>query len=227
MKKEATSRDYTGHRKRIKEKYKKAGISGWLDYEVLEFVLSYAIPRKDTKRIARELLARYKTINAVLDAERHELLEIRAITEHAALFFSLLKDIAILYLERELYGKDLLSSPEYVYNYLKGTLKSLPDEELKVLFLDARNRLIKAETIEKGTVDKAVIYPRKIAEKALYYHAANIIIAHNHPGGSLEPSDDDRHITHAIRAALKTVDIELLDHIIIGGNGYYSFSKDN
>ena len=214
---------YTGHRQRIKDKYKKSGISGWLDYEILELALSYAIARKDTKPIAKELITRFKTINGILDAEKEELKSVSGISEHTVLFLRLLKDIAILYLENGLHKKDLLSSPDLVYNYLKACLKGCKDEEFKTIFLNTRNQLIAIETLQTGTVNRSVIYPRKIVERALYHHAASIIIAHNHPAGTLNPSQDDCSTTKAIKDALKTVEIRLLDHIIIGGNGYFSF----
>ena len=216
---------YIGHRQRIKDKYKKSGIKGWLDYEVLELVLSYAIARKDTKPIAKALLARFKTINGVLDADRKELQSVSGISEHTTLFLKLLKDIAILYLENGLHNKDLLSSPELVFDYLKSSLKGCVNEEFKALFLNSRNQLIAVEELQTGTVDRAAVYPRKIAERALYHHAVGVIIAHNHPAGTLTPSKEDGAVTKAIKDALKTVDVNLLDHIIIGGNDYFSFNK--
>ncbi|MFH1245101.1 MAG: DNA repair protein RadC [Candidatus Omnitrophota bacterium] len=218
--------DYIGHRQRIKKKYEAGGIRGWLDYEVLEFALSYAIPRKDTKPLAKELLSRFKTINGVLDADRKELQKVRGLSEHTVLFINFLKDLAIIYLEKGLDKKDLISSPGIVYDYLKASLKGAVDEEFKVLFLNNRNCLLAVETIQKGTVNKSVVYPRKIVERALHNHAAGVIIAHNHPGESLTPSEEDCNVTKAIKEALKTVEIVLLDHIIIGGNGYFSFKEN-
>ncbi|MEW6040248.1 MAG: hypothetical protein AB1633_01880, partial [Elusimicrobiota bacterium] len=130
--------DYIGHRKRIKEKYETAGLTGWLDYEVLEFALSYVILRKDTKPIAKELLSKFKTINGVLDADRKELEKVRGISDHTAMFLNLLKDIAKLYREQELYNRDLILSPDVVYDYLRVSLKGIPDEEFKAMFLDNR-----------------------------------------------------------------------------------------
>ena len=223
---EAKKPSYLGHRQRIKEKYEKSGIDGWLDYEVLELVLSYAIPRKDTKPIAKELLSRFKTINGVLDSDRKELQSIKEISGHTALFLKLLKDVAILYAENGIHNRDLLSSPQVVYDYLKASLKGAVDEEFKILFLDSRNQLIAVETFKIGTVNRSVVYPRKVVERALYNHAVGVIIADNHPAGTLQPSQDDRGLTKAIKEALKTVDITLLDHIIIGNNDYYSFRNN-
>lgn len=224
---EAKKPSYIGHRQRIKEKYKKSGIDGWLDYEVLELALSYAIPRKDTKPIAKELISRFKTINGVLDSDIKELRTVTVISEHMALFLKLLKDVAILYMENGIHNRDLLSSPQVVYDYLKVSLKGAVDEEFKMLFLDSRNQLIAVETFKTGTVNRSVVYPRKVVERALYNHAVGVIIAHNHPAGMLQPSQDDRGVTKAIKEALKTVDITLLDHIIIGSNDYYSFRNND
>ena len=216
---------YIGHRRRIKDKYKKSGIDGWLDYEVLELVLSYAVARKDTKPIAKELMTRFKTINGILDADSKELKSISGISEHTTLFLNLLKDIAILYLENGLHNKDLLSSPELVFDYLKASLKGCVDEEFKTLFLNGRNQLIAVETLQTGTVNRSVVYPRKLVERSLYHHAVGVIIAHNHPAGTLTPSKEDCALTKSVKDALKTVEISLLDHIIIGGNDYFSFSS--
>ena len=164
---EAEKPSYLGHRQRIKEKYEKSGIDGWLDYEVLELVLSYAVPRKDTKPIAKELLSRFKTINGVLDSDRKELQSIKEISGHTALFLKLLKDVAILYAENGIHNRNLLSSPQVVHDYLKASLKGAVDEEFKMLFLDSRNQLIAVETFKVGTVNRSVVYPRKVVERAL------------------------------------------------------------
>ncbi|MFH1768164.1 MAG: JAB domain-containing protein, partial [Candidatus Omnitrophota bacterium] len=158
---------YLGHRRRIKEKYRSAGLTGWLDYEVLELILSYAIPRKDTKPIAKRLLTRFKTIDGVFNASCGELSEVRGVSEHTALFIRLLKDITARYLESGLYNKDLISSPGSVYKYLKAYLKGAADEEFVVLFLNSGNFLLGVETVQKGTIDRAAVYPRKIVERAL------------------------------------------------------------
>ena len=142
------------------------------------------------------------------------------------MFLSFLKDVAVLYAKNGLHNRDLLASPQVVYDYLKVSLKGAVDEEFKMLFLDNRNQLIAVETFETGTVNRSVVYPRKVVERALYNHASGVIIAHNHPAGTLQPSQDDSTITNAIKTALETVDIVLLDHIIIGGNSYFSFKEN-
>ena len=220
------SSSYFGHRKRIKQKYKSAGFSGWLDYEILEFVLSYAISRKDTKPIAKALISRFKTLSNVLDADLKELIKIPGIAEHASLFLKSLKNISILYLQGSLQNKDLLSRPEAVFDYLKASLKGKGDENFKALFLNNRNHLLAVEVLQEGTVDRANIYPRKVVERALFYKATGVIIAHNHPGGSVLPSKDDIEATRAIKKALNTVEIRLLDHIVVAQTRYYSFKEE-
>jgi DNA repair protein RadC len=217
---------YIGHRKRLKQKYEQNGINGWLDYEILEFILFYAIPRKDTKLIAKRLLSKFKTIRGILDADRKEIESVKGISKNSTLFLKLLKDIFVFYMEQNIHERDLLSSPKLVYDYLKARLKGLADEEFKMMFLDSRNQLISMESLKNGTVNRVIVFPRKIVERALYNHAVGVIIAHNHPSGSIEPSVEDQNITETIREALNTVDIKLLDHIIIGGNDYFSFREN-
>lgn len=176
--------------------------------------------------ITKELLSRFKTINGVLNADRKDLAAISGISIHTAVFLSFLKDVAVLYAKNGLHNRDLLASPQVVCDYLRVSLKGAVDEEFKMLFLDNRNQLITVETFETGTVNRSVVYPRKVVERALYNHATGVIIAHNHPAGTLQPSRDDSTITNAIKTALETVDIVLLDHIIIGGNSYFSFKEN-
>ena len=196
--------------------------------EVISTVLPAAVGSAFvTKSIAKELLVRFKTLNGVLDADIKDLQGISGISKHSALFLKLLKDVSVLYSEKGLYNRDLLSSPRVVYDYLKVSLKGLVDEEFCMLFLNGRNQLIAQETLKTGTVNRAVVFPRKIVERALYHHAVSVIVSHNHPSGTLEPSVEDKDITLSIKNALKTVDIALLDHIIIGGNDFFSFKEKN
>lgn len=217
---------YAGHRDRLKRKFRASGLSGWLDHEVLEFALSYAIPRKDTKPLAKELLNRFKTFGGALDASVEELEAVPGISEHTALCIKLFKDVSGRYLNGTLKEKDLLSSPYAAVGFLRAVLQGARDEKFMALFLDARNALIASEELQTGTVSRAAVYPRTVVERALHHHAVGVIIAHNHPAGSLEPSDDDRETTAAVQKALDTVEVTLLDHLLIGGNGYFSWKEN-
>ena len=216
---------YHGHRKRLKQRYCSGAIDAWQDYEVLELLLTYALPRKDTKPIAKKLIGVFSHLGGVLEAERKELEKLCGISKHSSILLTLVKDIARRYQKSEMAGKDLVSSPETAFSYLSTMLKSCKNEEMHALFLDAANRLIETEKVHSGTVNKSAVYPRMIAERALHHHAAGVIVAHNHPGGSPHPSGDDITATRAIQAALTVLDISLLDHILIAGNGYFSWKE--
>lgn len=216
--------DVYGHRKRMKQKFCEIGLNGWHDYEVLEMALYYAIPRRDTKPIAKKLMEKFKTINGVFNADIKELRMVNGVSEHTALFLKFLKDITLRLQEKKLYSVNVLSSPEDVYDYLKIAIGENEEEEFRALYLNTQNMLIAAESLQKGTINEAIVYPRKVVERALYHKAVGVIISHNHPTGVLSPSANDLKVTKLIRKALETVDIDLLDHIIVGKNDYYSFN---
>jgi DNA repair protein RadC len=220
------AKHYLGHRKRLKERYISNGITSLLDHEILELALFFAIPRKDTKPAAKMLFAKFKTLDNILD-QSFDRLAAEGISENAAVLLNFLKDLAVLYSKKDLSNKDLVSSPQAAYDYLKTLLKGSSDEEFIALFLNSANRLLGIERIEKGTVNKSAVYPRKILERAIYHKAAGVIIAHNHPGGSLAPSDDDHKTTISVKNALQALEISLLDHIIIAGKEHFSFKEHN
>jgi DNA repair protein RadC len=217
--------DYLGHRERLRAKFKKIGLSEWQDYEILEFILNYCIARKDTKPAAKALLRKFKTIGSVLDADEEDLQSVPGMGPASAALLKLFRGVSEIYLKSRLKKTDSLSSPGAVYDYLAVSLKGKKEEEFKVIFLNSANRPVEIETLQVGTVDKSAIYPRKVVARALKHSAVSLIVAHNHPGGSLKPSQDDIRITEALTSALSTVDISLLDHIIISDEGYLSFKE--
>jgi DNA repair protein RadC len=220
-----TKPHFHGHRARLKERFEKAGLSGWQEYEVLELLLSYSQPRRDTKPAAKKLLEKFKTLHGVLSATPQQLCEVPGIKSHAALLLKFTREVACLYAAQPLKDKELLSSPGAVVEYLQAYYKAAPEEEFRALFLNSANKLIEAETLQYGTVDRAAVYPRHMAERALHYKAARVIVSHNHPAGTAGPSADDRSVTILLKNALQTVEVELIDHIIIAGDGYYSFKE--
>ncbi len=211
----------------MKAKYKAGGLDGWLEHEILEFLLSYALARKDTKPLAKELLRTYKNLQGVLDADIAGLVAIPGLSEHSVLLIRLVKDIGRVYLKDVLKTQDLITSPAAAVSFLKACLQGSPDEVFFALFLDASQNVIAEERLQTGTVNRSAVYPRKVVERALHHKATGVIIAHNHPGGSLKPSDEDRHATAAVVNALHTVDVALHDHIIITVSGYYSWKEHN
>lgn len=213
----------TGHRQRLKERFSKARLEGMHDYEALELLLIYAIPRKDVKPIAKTLIDRFGSLNGVLDAAPEELRQIAEVGAHSATLIKLVKEIGGMYLAGRMAGKDLLTSPERVVNFATMKLAGLPHEAFMAIFLNTQNEVLASEVINEGTVDQVAVYPRRIVEKALAHHASGLIIVHNHPSGYTDPSDEDKRLTRSLKEAAQLLDVRLLDHIIVGANGYFSF----
>jgi DNA repair protein RadC len=218
--------DYIEHRKRLREKFLKAGAEGFHDYELLELLLTYAIPRVDVKPPAKALMKRFGTLNAVLDATQSELAPVRGMGPTSAVLIRLIKELFAAYLAEQMEGKDVLSSPGAVVDFARVKLAGLPHEAFMVIYLNVKNRVIDHEVLQEGTVDRAIVYPREIIKAALTNKAAGLILSHNHPSGDPEPSQEDKHLTRSVIEAARTVEIRVLDHIIVGKNGYFSFQEN-
>jgi len=215
--------DYLAHRKRLRERFQKNGSEGMLDYEILELLLTYAIPRKDVKPFAKELIRHFGALSGVLDASQKELETVFHIGPISSTLIRLVKEICGAYLSEKMKHKDILSSPQAVLDFARIKLAGLPHEAFMVIFLNTKNKVLGFKVIQEGTVDRAVIYPRRIVEESLSRHAAGLVLVHNHPSGDSEPSPEDRQLTRAILEAVRTIDLRVLDHIIVGKEGYCSF----
>ncbi len=224
MKKEAPH--HIGHRKRLKERYGKAGMEALQDYEILELLLFYAIPQGDVKARAKELLKRFGSLKGVLDADLKELKEVSGIGDHSSLLFKLVRDVRTLYLRQGAEVKEQISSTKELIDYCLASMGGLKDEHFAVIYLNARNRIIQVETIQEGIVNQAVVYPRKVLEKALKHKASAIILVHNHPSGHVRPSDADIRLTRVLQDAARVMDIVLHDHLIVGENRFFSFREE-
>lgn len=205
----------SGHRKRLLDRFENSGLKGFHDYEILELLLTFVISRKDTKPVAKKLLKHYKSVSAVLHARPVELKRIEGLGEKSALFLSLLKEILAYCLCEKYEKQSIVSKRNDVEEYLKFHFGMRKDEYVAVLFLDNGNHVIATEEIIEGTVNQCVVYPRTIFEKAMNHGASSIILAHNHPGGSLIPSEADWTITKKLHSAGIILEISLLDHIIV------------
>lgn len=217
---------YAEHRKRIKKRFQENGLHVFHDYEVLEFILTYAIKQKDVKPEAKALLARFKTFQGVLDAPADELAKIAGVGEHSALLLKLIKDCSDYYLREKIRKKDVVSSPQDLINYCRSSMAHQGDEQFRVIYLNAKNEIIHNEIIQEGTVDQTAVYPRKIMEHALKEKALALIFVHNHPSGNPAPSTQDRELTSTLLKAAEPFAIAVHDHIIIGKNGYFSFREE-
>ncbi len=221
------SKSQEGHRKRLREKFIKSGISAFHDYEIIELLLTLGTPRKDCKQQAKAAMKKFKGFRGVLEAPMEELQEIKGIGPHNALGLKLFQQISERYLKEEIVGKPIqLKSSKAVFNYLYQAMRKDKREVFKVLFLDSKNRLIDAKNLFVGSLTSSAVYPREIMKKAIRYDAAALIFAHNHPSGDPGPSQSDREITQELVSAGKIMQIKVLDHIIIGDNRYFSFADE-
>jgi DNA repair protein RadC len=214
---------YIEHRKRLRERFRRSGFEGFHDYEVLELLLTYAIPRLDVKPIAKELIFRFGDIQGVMDASFEELEKTKGMGENAATLLYLLKSCASIYLRQSVIKSKQVSGTAALLNYCRVEMKGLKDEQFRTIFLNSQNEIIGDEVIQEGTVDQSVVYPRKVMEKALHYKASAMILVHNHPSGSLKPSRDDINLTEALKRAAQSLQIQVHDHLIISKKGYFSF----
>jgi len=213
-----------GHRKRLRDKFNKVGAEGLHDYELIELLLTLGTPRKDRKPQAKEALKKFKALKGVLDAAPEELQKIEGIGPHNSFGIKLVKELASLYLEQKIPAKKVCPSSREVVDYLRHSMEGLKKEVFKVLFLNSQNKILHIEDIFSGTINASAIYPREIIKKALLYDAASLIFAHNHPSGNSQPSESDQTITKELVHAGCMMQVEVLDHLIIGEKEYYSFA---
>ena len=214
-----------GHRARLKARFSEHGLDGFHDYEVLELLLLYVIPRKDVKPIAKRMMAQFSTLAEVFDAEVQELQGVEGLGAESAQFIKLLRASHARYLNAKLADKPLLNSPEVVRQWLRLKLQNQSIEFFGALFTDQQNRCISSEILFEGTVDRAVVYPRSIIKRALELDAKGIIIFHNHPGGTPKASEQDISLTRQLLEACNTLDLKLLDHFLLAGKEVLSFQE--
>ena len=217
---------YLEHRKRLKKKYIDSALDAFHDYEALEILLTFAIPRRDVKPVAKALLERFGTLKGVFDADVAELASVSGVGLHAAILIRLVKDLGGRYLREKATEKQQISCTKELLDYCMTSLGGLKDEHFCVIYLDAQNRIIDVETIQEGIVNQAVVYPRKVLESALRRKASAVILAHNHPSGHVKPSDADIRLTKTIQETAKALDILVHDHVIIGENRFFSFREE-
>lgn len=215
-----------GYRDRLRQKYRKAGHDGMLDYEKLELLLTYAIARRDVKPIAKELLKKFGSISAVMNAPEKRLTEVPGVGENVALLIQLMKGLCSDYLYEQIKGREVLSSTEEVIRYARMKLAGLENEVFMVIYLNTQNEIIGDEIMVEGTIDQLYIHPRQLLTRALDMSARGIILLHNHPSGSPMPSPADIQLTRAIKIAASAVRLDVVDHIIIARNACFSITAN-
>lgn len=215
--------DTSGHRQRLKTRFAEGGGAGLADYELLELMLTYAIPRKDVKPLAKQLLARFGSLSGVLTAPAEQVAALPGMGESSALLVTLIHQLSLRTQRRQLAEKPVFANRVLLLDYLYTLFAGKTREELHVLYVDAKLALLKDETLFKGTLTSTAAAPRDILKRALEVGAAGLILAHNHPSGTPTPSRDDHTFTTQLANLCPAMDLTLHDHLIIGADTHYSF----
>lgn len=221
----AAKPDQIEHRKRLRERFLQAGGDALPDYELLELLLFAAIPRHDTKPIAKALIERFKTYQGVLRAPVAALREIDGVGESAAVAIKAVEAAAMRLARKEMKDRPVLGSWSGVIDYLRMRMAHGEVEQLRVLFLDSKNGVIEDEELQRGTVNHTAVYPREIIKKALHHGATALILVHNHPSGDPTPSRADIEMTRQIREAAEKLGVALHDHVVIAQGRHASFKS--
>lgn len=218
---------HSGHRDRLRNRYQSQGLDGFDDHNVLELLLCYAIPRKDVNELAHRLIRHFGSLSAVFDAELSELVAVEGIGERSATLIRLVIDLNRRYLidkgrqQKQISLAETRAAGEFFLPYFYG----LTEERVYVAFLDDKFRLLSCRSLFEGGLNYAPVSVRKLVECAITLRATNLIIAHNHPAGQALPSVEDRDTTFALAGALRAVELQLLDHIIVAGEEYISMEE--
>ncbi len=214
-----------GHRKRLRERFQRSGFDGFHDHEVLEFLLTYAIPQRDVKPIAKALLERFGSLSAVFDAPVASLQGIHGIADRSSILIHSIPRIIDRYQKDRWERRESVNSTRDAVSFLSAELGTERNEVFCLLALNSQNALIAAERIQRGTVNRTAVFPRQVVEASLKHRASAVILAHNHPGGDPKPSLADRQLTRKLKKLLNDLDIVVHDHIIIAGPRYFSFKE--
>ena len=215
-----------GHRERIRSRLLTAGPDAIADHEMLEMTLFLAIPRRDTKPIARALLARFGSFAGAIAAPPNALRDIPGLGDSGIAALKLIQGAAQRLMRAEIQDRPVLNDWTRLIDYLTAILSREKVEQFRVLFLDNRNRLLADEPQSRGTVNHTPVYPREVVKRALELHATALILVHNHPSGDPTPSRDDIAMTKAIAQAADALSVTLHDHVIIGNGRWFSFRRE-
>jgi DNA repair protein RadC len=218
--------DRIGHRFRLREKFLKNGLHSFLDHEIIELLLTLGTPRQDCKHAAKEALKQFRSLSGVLEAPPDDLQKVRGIGPHNVFGVRFIQEVSRRYLRERMMNRPVCHSSKEVFDYLYHSLRDARREKFKVLFMDAKNRIIEEKTISEGTVDSSAVYPREVIKSALKFDASSLIFVHNHPSGDPTPSESDRDITKELVFAVQVMQVKVLDHIIIGNICFFSFADE-
>ena len=215
----------SGHRERMRQRLRTHGADKLREDEVLEMLLFHVIPRGDVKEVAKDLIRTFGSLERVIFADEASLLAISNVGEQTVALFRLMQKLRSDFMRNDIVENNILNSWREAVEYCRAEIGFNQKEVFIVLYLNAKNRLIDKVDLSEGTVDRVTVYPREVVEGAITRKASSVLLAHNHPTGDLTPSKQDIDMTANIREALNTVNIHLLDHLIIGRQGHTSFKS--
>lgn len=228
MTEDAQAPDYLGHRQRLRTKVLDGAVSSFADYELLEFLLTYAVPRRDMKPLAKQLVKKYGSFAAVVNAPKSELLGFSGLKENSAALLMVVRESLRRASWQHLCSNDgpVIANVEALLDYCRTTVSFSEVEELHIIFLDSKLRVIGTEMLQRGSINCVAIHPREIVKAALARHAKSVIMVHNHPSGDVRPSKCDLDATRQTAEACRAVDMRLQEHLIISRSSHFSF-KDH
>jgi DNA repair protein RadC len=217
---------HEGHRERVKNRYLSEGLDAFEDHQVLEMLLFYCIPRRDTNELAHRMIAEFGSLAGLFEADPKEISKRCKVSENTAILVSLIPPLARRYFTGRWGDKPALNSSSKAGEYCVSLLAGRTYEVFYALCMNSQNRLIYAALVQEGTLSEAPVYPRLVVEAALRHKAYSVILVHNHPGGSLQPSRADIELTGKVSKALEPISVAVIDHIIVAGDRYFSFKEN-
>jgi len=215
---------HDGHRQRLKQRFLDSGLAGFPDHNILELLLFYTIPRRDTNELAHTLINTFGSLSAVFDASFEDLIKVDGIGENTASLIKMIPPLYGKYMEDKLSKCTEITSTEDAGKYLVAKYIGVKNETVMLLCIDNKGCVINCDTLSEGSLTMTEIAGRKVVETALKNNATSVILSHNHPGGLAVPSSADVDVTRSMRAVLKSIDVKLRDHIIIANDEYFSMA---
>lgn len=217
---------HAGHRERLRDRLRTAGLNAFSEHEVLELLLTYAIPRQDVNPLAHALIATFGSLNAVLDADESELMRVKGMGRNAALLLTMMPQLMRRYQLSSLGEHPVVVTLADAKGYCAPLFIGAGEEQIYMLCLDQAGHVLHRTLLHTGTVDQVMLHPRTVVETAIRHNAHAVILAHNHPSGICEPSQADMDVTHRISAALYMIGIKLVDHLIFAGGDVFSIMRE-
>ena len=211
----------------MKARYLKEGLDSFEDHQVLEMLLFYAIPMKDTNELAHKMIGEFGSLSNLFEASPADISARCQVSENIAILVSLIPSLTRKYYQGKWGDKPVLDSSAKAGNFAVSLFAGRTLEVFFAICLDLNSKLTCASLVHEGTINEVAVYPRRIVEAAIRHHAVTVILAHNHPGGTLKPSQADKQVTKMVKDALRGIAVNLADHIIVVGDKYYSFSEND